>query len=129
MHSKRAVIIDGNSLFYRAYYAIKANMNADGMATNAIYGFLNMLYKSIDEFSPDYIAVAFDLGGKTFRHEKFNDYKANRRKTDDALLMQIPVIKEILVAMNIKILQKKTFEGDDIIGSFARQLPDRKSVV
>lgn len=122
MHSKRAVIIDGNSLFYRAYYAIKANMNADGMATNAIYGFLNMLYKSIDEFSPDYIAVAFDLGGKTFRHEKFNDYKANRRKTDDALLMQIPVIKEILVAMNIKILQKKTFEGDDIIGSFARSI-------
>ena len=120
MHSKRAIIIDGNSLFFRAYYAIKANMSADGMATNAIYGFLSMLYKSINDFSPDYIAVAFDLGGKTFRHEKFDDYKANRRKTDDALLMQIPVIKEILAAMNIKILQKKTFEGDDIIGSFAR---------
>ena len=120
MHSKRAIIIDGNSLFFRAYYAIKANMSADGMATNAIYGFLSMLYKSINDFSPDYIAVAFDLGGKTFRHKKFDDYKANRRKTDDALLMQIPVIKEILAAMNIKILQKKTFEGDDIIGSFAR---------
>ena len=117
---KKLLIIDGNSIINRAFYAIKALANKQGMFTNGIYGFLNILFKNTEELNPDYIAVAFDLKAPTFRHKMYDKYKAQRKGMPDELKMQMPVMKEILSAMNISVFEKEGYEPDDIIGTVSR---------
>ena len=118
---KRIVIIDGNSLINRAYYAMQRPMiTSDGTYTQGIYGFINMLSRILKEQSPDYMAVAWDLKAPTFRHKEYSGYKAGRHKMPIELAMQLPIMKEILEAMNIKNLELEGYEADDIIGTLAR---------
>ena len=117
---KTIVIIDGNSLINRAYYAMQKPMiTKDGIYTQGIFGFLNMLGKIEKDYEPKYITVTFDLKAPTFRHLEYKEYKAGRRKMPPELAMQLPLLKEILQAMNIKILEMEGFEADDIIGTGA----------
>ncbi|MDY3333055.1 MAG: DNA polymerase I [Gallibacter sp.] len=118
----RLVIIDGNSLVNRAFYALKNNVMAtkSGIYTNGIYGFIKMLEKIETDYAYTHIAVAFDVKAPTFRHEKYEDYKGTRKGMPDELAMQMPILKDVLTAMNIKILEKPGFEADDIIGTIAK---------
>ncbi|MDR1272698.1 MAG: DNA polymerase I [Clostridiales Family XIII bacterium] len=117
---EKIAIIDGNSLVFRAYYAIRTPMiTTKGIYTHAVYGFLNMLSKALSDIKPDYIAVAFDRKAPTFRHIEYGDYKAGRKKTPEELSMQMPYLKDILDAMNISVLETDGFEADDIIGTLA----------
>ena len=120
---KKLVLIDGNSIMNRAFYGImgsKALTTKDGKYTNAIYGFLAILFKLLEEETPEYIAVAFDLKAPTARHKLYEGYKANRKGMPEELAEQMPIIKEILRAMNIDIIEKEGYEGDDIIGTLSR---------
>lgn len=119
----RILLIDGNSILNRAFYGIMGNkmlMTEDGTYTNAVYGFLSILFKVEEELAPEYVVVAFDKKGPTKRHEMYKQYKANRKGMPEELAMQMPIIKEILTAMNIKIIEKEGYEGDDIIGTLSR---------
>lgn len=119
----RILLIDGNSILNRAFYGIMGNkmlMTEDGTYTNAVYGFLSILFKVQEELLPEYLVVAFDKKGKTKRHELYSEYKANRKGMPEELAMQMPIIKEVLQAMNIKIIEKEGYEGDDIIGTLSR---------
>ena len=117
---KRIVIIDGNSLINRAYYAMQRPMiTKDGIYTHGIYGFLNMLNKIKEDYSPEYAAVAFDLKGPTFRHDMYDGYKAGRKPMPPELAMQLPLLKEILNAMNIRVIEKEGYEADDILGTIS----------
>lgn len=114
-------VIDGNSLMHRAFHAVPPTMNApDGRPTNAIFGFLNMFLKMIDAFSPDGVVVAFDKGKPRVRMEMLPQYKAQRPPMDPDLHAQFPMIKELLAALNVPILQSEGWEGDDILGTMAR---------
>lgn len=118
----KIILVDGNNLLFRSYYATAYNgnfmKNSKGFPTNALFGFTNMMNKIILEEKPQYIIVAFDKG-KTFRHEKYADYKGGRMETPDELKMQFPVAKELLTAMGIKYYEIDNYEADDIIGTFA----------
>lgn len=114
------LIIDGNSIMNRAFYGIKLLTTKDGMYTNAIYGFLNILFMIQEKINPEYLAVTFDLSAPTFRHKMYAEYKATRHKMPDELRMQIPVIKDVLKAMNIQILELEGYEADDILGTVAK---------
>lgn len=119
---KTIIIIDGNSLINRAYYAMQRPMiTKEGIYTQGIYGFINMLTKIEKDYEPGYMAVAFDLKAPTFRHLEYKEYKAGRKKMPPELAMQLPLMKDILKAMNIKILEEEGFEADDIIGTVARE--------
>lgn len=114
----RILLIDGNSILNRAFYGImgsKMLMTEDGTYTNAVYGFLSILFKVQEELKPEYLVVAFDKKEPTKRHEMYKEYKANRKGMPEELAMQMPMIKEVLQAMNIKIIEKDGYEGDDII--------------
>ena len=114
-------VIDGNSLMHRAFHAVPSTMNApDGRPTNAIFGFLNMFLKMIDAFNPDGVVVAFDKGKPRVRMEMLPQYKAQRPPMDPDLHAQFPMIKELLAALNVPILQSEGWEGDDILGTMAR---------
>ena len=118
---KRLVIIDGNSLINRAYYAMQRPMiTKKGVYTQGIFGFMNMLYKILDDHKPQYMAVAWDRKAPTFRHEAYEDYKAGRKKMPPELAMELPIMKDILDAMSIRNLEIDGFEADDIIGTVAR---------
>ncbi|MDR2163752.1 MAG: hypothetical protein LBO70_07440, partial [Clostridiales Family XIII bacterium] len=120
--SKRLVIIDGNSLINRAYYAIQRPMiTKEGVYTQGVYGFITMLRKIVSTYEPGYIAVAWDRKAPTFRHEEYAEYKAGRRKMPIELAMQLPIMKDVLAAMNIEMLELDGFEADDIIGAVARR--------
>ena len=117
----KKLIVDGNSIVNRAFYGIRMLTNADGMYTNAIYGFLNILFKYLDGEKPDGLCVAFDLSAPTFRHKQFDAYKANRKGMPEELKQQMPVLKEVLAAMNVKMLSLEGYEADDIIGTVSRK--------
>ena len=106
MKQQRLFLIDGNSFCYRAYYAIRNLSNSKGFPTNAVYGVIAMINKIIDQESPDYFAVTFDLKGPTFRHKKYEDYKAHRKPMPDDLVVQMPVIKKVLEAYNSYLREK-----------------------
>ena len=116
----KLVLVDGSNYLFRAFYAIRELSNSKGFPTNAIYGFTTMLMKLLRDQAPDYIAVAFDVKGPTFRHEAFADYKATRRAIPDTLIPQIPYVKEIVRGFSIPILEQQGLEADDIIGTIAR---------
>lgn len=118
----KLVLIDGNSILNRAFYGImgsKMLQSKDGTPTNAVYGFLAILFKILEDIKPEYLVVAFDLKGPTKRHEMYDGYKANRKGMPDELACQMPLIKEILRAMNIDIVEKQGYEGDDILGTLS----------
>ena len=120
---KKLLLIDGNSIMNRAFYGImgsKALTAKDGTYTNAIYGFLAIMFKQLEDLNPDYMAVAFDLKGPTARHKLYEGYKANRHGMPNELAEQMPIIKDILKAMNIDIIEKQGYEGDDILGTLSR---------
>lgn len=119
------LIIDGNSIINRAFYAIKLLTNKHGVYTNGVYGFLSILFKQMDELHPDYIAVAFDMRAPTFRHKQYKEYKAQRKGMPDELAMQMPILKEILTAMRIAIYEKEGYEADDIIGTVSRMCDEQ----
>ncbi len=116
----KLLIIDGNSILNRAYFGIRMLNAPDGTPTNAVYGFLNILFKQLDEIKPDGVCVAFDVKEKTFRHKMYDKYKAQRKPAPEDFLVQIPLIKEVLKAMNIACLEKPGYEADDIIGTVSR---------
>ena len=119
----KLVLIDGNSILNRAFYGImgsKMLTTKDGKYTNAVYGFLAILFKVLDDTKPDYIAVAFDLKAPTARHKMYEGYKANRKGMPNELAEQMPIVKEILTDMNITIIEKETYEADDILGTLSK---------
>ena len=122
---EKFLIIDGNSIINRAFYAIKMLTNKDGVYTNGIYGFLNILFKNLEELNPEYVAVAFDLRAPTFRHKMYSSYKAQRKGMPEELRMQMPILKEILSAMNIAIYEKEGYEADDIIGTVSAKCEEK----
>ena len=115
------VLIDGNSLLNRAYYATPVFTAKDGFPTNGIFGFVKLLLKIISDKKPSYLAVAFDLHAPTFRHEMYADYKAGRKPMPEDLVVQVPVLKEVLSLMNIRICELAGYEADDVIGTLARK--------
>lgn len=116
---KKLVIIDSNALIHRAYHALPPLATKKGEVVNAVYGFLLAFFKAIKELKPDYLAAAFDVSSPTFRHKKFQEYKAKRKKAPQELYDQIPKVKEVLRAFNVPIFEKEGFEADDIIGTIA----------
>ncbi len=120
---EKLLVIDGNSIINRAFYGIMGNkmlMTADGTYTNAVYGFLAILFKTLDEINPDYMAIAFDLKAPTQRHKMYEGYKATRKGMPNELASQMPILKNVLNAMNITILEKEGYEADDILGTLSR---------
>lgn len=120
MNKKKIMVIDGNSLMHRAYYAIPTLTNRKGIHTNAIYGFVNVLLKLLEDYKPEYIGVAFDKKAPTFRHKEYKEYKGTRQKTPEELVPQFDILKELLTKMNIAIYEIDGYEADDILGTFAR---------
>ena len=118
--SEKIVLIDGHSIINRAFYGVPDLTNSDGLHTNAIYGFLNIMFRILDEEKPDYLAVAFDLKAPTFRHQMYDAYKGTRKPMPEELREQVPVLKEVLQAMGIPLLMKEGFEADDLLGTAAR---------
>ena len=144
----KLVLIDGHSILNRAFYGVPDLTNSEGLHTNAVYGFLNIMFKILDEEKADHLAVAFDLKEPTFRHKMYGDYKGTRKPMPQELHEQVPLMKEVLKAMGIPILTLPGYEADDILGTVAKrsqaagvsvsvisgdrdllQLADRKSVV
>lgn len=118
---EKIVLIDGHSILNRAFYGVPDLSNTEGLHTNAIYGFLNIMFKIIEEEKPSYLAVAFDLKAPTFRHKIYSEYKGTRKGMPDELREQVPVMKEVLQAMGILIMEKEGLEADDILGTFAKK--------
>ena len=121
LDKKTVYLVDGSSYIYRAFHAIQSLSNSKGMPTNAIFGFTRMILKLLDDRSPEYIAMLFDAKGPTFRHEIFDEYKANRPPMPDDLAVQIPLIKEVTQGLNIPMLEQQGYEADDLIGTLAAQ--------
>ena len=117
---KRLFLIDGNSLLYRSYYAIRGLANSKGFPTNAIYGFVSTLRKLIGAEKPDYLGIVFDTKGPTLRHQAYKDYKAQRKPMPDDLVVQVPVLKELITALRIPLYESQDYEADDVLASLAR---------
>ena len=118
---EKFVLIDGNSLLNRAYYATPVFTTKDGLPTNGVFGFIKLMLKIISDKKPSYMAVAFDLHAPTFRHQMYDDYKAGRKPMPDDLAVQMPILKEVLKVMGIRICELKGYEADDIIGTLSRK--------
>lgn len=119
--SKKIVILDSNAVIHRAYHALPPFSTADGVMVNAVYGYAKLLLKVIKDVNPDIVLAAFDVAGDTFRHQQFEAYKANRVAADQDLYDQIPLVKELLQAIDIPVLELSGYEADDIIGTIAEQ--------
>ena len=118
------IIIDGNSLMHRAFYALPPLTNKEGLHTNVIYGFVNMINKLIEGFNPKYMAIAFDTKAPTFRHEEYTEYKAKRQRMPEEMAEQIPYLKQVVDAMNIERIEIDGYEADDIIGTLSKASDD-----
>ena len=119
---EKLVLIDGHSILNRAFYGVPNLTNSEGLHTNAVYGFLNILFKVLDEEKADYLAVAFDLKAPTFRHKMFDAYKGTRKPMPEELHEQVPLMKEVLTAMGVPILTKEGYEADDLLGTVAKRM-------
>ncbi|HAX51360.1 DNA polymerase I [Muricomes intestini] len=117
--SEKIVLIDGHSILTRAFYGVPDLTNSEGLHTNAIYGFLNIMFKVLDEEKPEYLTVTFDVHAPTFRHEMYADYKGTRKPMAEELREQVPVIKEVLKAMKIEIVEQAGLEADDLLGTIS----------
>ena len=118
--SEKIVLIDGHSIINRAFYGVPELTNIKGLHTNAVYGFLNIMFKILEDEKPQYLCVAFDLKAKTFRHKMYEQYKGTRKPMPQELHEQVPVLKDVLKAMQIKTMEKEGYEADDILGTLAR---------
>src|SRR3989344_2730642 len=118
---KRLIVIDSSSLLYRAFHALPPLTNQKGQPTGAVYGFLLILFKAIKDLQANYVVACFDTKKPTFRHEKFDDYKAHRAPTPEGIITQFPIIKEVLSNFNIPLFEKEGFEADDIIATIAKK--------
>ena len=118
---KKFVLIDGHSILNRAFYGVPELTNSEGLHTNAVYGFLNIMFKILDEEKPDYLTVAFDLSAPTFRHKMYGGYKGTRKPMPHELVEQVPLIKEALTDMNVCVVTKEGYEADDILGTLAKR--------
>ena len=116
---EKIVLIDGHSILNRAFYGVPDLTNSEGLHTNAVYGFLNIMFKILDEERPEYLTVTFDVHAPTFRHKMFADYKGTRKPMAEELRQQVPVIKDVLKAMNIDIIEKEGLEADDLLGTIS----------
>jgi DNA polymerase I len=112
-------LVDGSSYIHRAYHAIRNLSNSSGLPTNAVYGFVRMLLKLLEEKEPTHIAVVFDAKGRNFRHDIYEEYKANRPAPPEDLIVQIPYIKRIVKGLNLRMLEMEGYEADDLIGTLA----------
>lgn len=119
--SKKIVLIDGHSILNRAFFGIPDLTNAEGIHTNAVYGFLNILFKILDEEQPDYLTVAFDVHAPTFRHKMYPEYKGTRKPMAEELRQQVPLMKEMLTAMGVRIIEQEGYEADDLLGTLSRK--------
>ena len=120
VENRKLVLIDGHSILNRAYYGVPNLTNAQGLHTNGIYGFLNILFKILEEEKPDFLAVAFDVHAPTFRHQMYEAYKGTRKPMPEELVEQVPVMKEVLKAMNVVMVEREGLEADDILGTLAK---------
>ena len=122
---KKVILIDGNNILFRSYYATAYNgnvmKNSKGFPTYALYGFINMINKILREEKPEYVMIAFDKG-KTFRHDKYQDYKGGRQETPEELKAQFPIAKELSEAMGLTHVEIDNYEADDIIGTYAKKI-------
>lgn len=116
---EKLLLIDGNSILNRAFYGLPEMTNSQGLHTNAVLGFLNIMFKFLEEEHPTHLAVAFDLKAPTFRHKMFADYKGTRKGMPDELAEQVPVIKEVLKAMDIPMMMQEGYEADDLLGTMS----------
>lgn len=123
--SEKIVLIDGHSILNRAFYGVPDLTNAEGLHTNAIYGFLNIMFKILDEEKPEYLTVTFDVHAPTFRHEMFAEYKGTRKPMAEELRQQVPVMKEVLHAMGIATIEKAGLEADDLLGTISRDCEEK----
>lgn len=119
--SEKLVLIDGHSILNRAYYGVPDLTNSAGLHTNAVYGFLNIMFKILDEEKPQYFAVAFDLKAPTFRHKMYEQYKGTRKPMQEELVQQVPVIKEVLTSMGVPLMMLEGYEADDLLGTVAKK--------
>ena len=119
--SEKIVLIDGHSILNRAFYGLPDLTNSEGLHTNAVYGFLNIMTKILEEEKPQYLTVAFDLHAPTFRHKMFEAYKGTRKPMPEELRQQVPVIKDVLRAMGVKIIEQAGLEADDLLGTLSRR--------
>ena len=126
---EKFVIIDGNNLMFRAFYALPQLANFQGEISNAVFGFANMIIKVIKDVQPKYMAVAFDYGKKNFRHERFKEYKGTRKPTPPELISQFPIAKDMLNKMNIKVIEKQGLEADDLIGCLSKKFDTENIIV
>ena len=122
---EKIVLIDGHSILNRAFYGVPDLTNSEGLHTNAVYGFLNIMFKILDEEKPEYLTVTFDVHAPTFRHEMYQEYKGTRKPMAEELRQQVPVIKEVLKAMNIEIIEQAGLEADDLLGTISHQCEKR----
>ena len=125
----KLILIDGNSILYRSFYALPPLALPDGRYTNAVYGFANIIIKVINEFKPTHMVVAFDVSKKTFRNDIYADYKGTRKPMPDELRAQIEPVKTMLKLMGIKILEKENIEADDILGTITKRFDDIESII
>ena len=123
--NEKIVLIDGHSILNRAFYGLPDLTNSEGLHTNAVYGFLNIMTKILEEEKPQYLTVAFDLHAPTFRHKMFDAYKGTRKPMPEELRQQVPVIKEVLQAMGITIISQEGYEADDLLGTIARRSEEK----
>ena len=125
----KLILIDGNSLLNRAYYAMAVFSTKDGLPTNGIFGFVKLLLKILEDEKPRYLVVTFDVHEPTFRHKMYASYKATRKPMPEDLVVQVPVLKELLAAMDIRILEKAGYEADDLIGTLSKKFPETQTLI
>ncbi|MCD7867428.1 MAG: DNA polymerase I, partial [Clostridiales bacterium] len=123
--SEKILLIDGHSILNRAFYGLPDLTNSQGKHTGAVYGFLNILFKILEEEKPDYLAVAFDLHAPTFRHKIYKDYKGTRKPMPEELREQVPLIREVLASMGVYGMSLEGYEADDLLGTVARRSEER----
>ena len=116
----KILLIDGHSILNRAFYGLPDLTNKNGVHTNAVYGFLNILFRMVDEEKPDYLTVAFDLKGPTFRHTMYSEYKGTRKPAPEEFRQQVPIIKEVLKSMDVCTIERESYEADDLLGTLAK---------
>lgn len=121
---EKLVLIDGNSLLNRAFYAMRVFTTKDGLPTNGVFGFIKLMFKIIEDEKPAYLAIAFDVHAPTFRHKLYADYKGTRKAMPEELVVQVPVLKDLLRSMNICVVEKEGFEADDLFGTLSRSFRD-----
>ena len=123
--SNKIVLIDGHSILNRAFYGLPDLTNAEGLHTNAVYGFLTIMFKILEEEKPDYLTVAFDVHAPTFRHEMYAEYKGTRKPMAEELRQQVPVIKEVLHAMGVVTIECPGLEADDLLGTLSKRCEEQ----